>query len=315
METLPIADIVINPTLRYRLHTASPQLQRSIEQIGILVPLLVARSTEGWVLVDGHVRLEVARNIPLEAVPVKVAPDIPGGLIQSVWQNHAQQPLSVVEKARVLFLLESMVTEDELQELYEFLEVPTRRMQLRLREIAGYPITVQQYFHEQQFSLKQIERLRSLSVEKLLPWIELASQLRIKAPEFQQIIEMVWDIAVRENCSIEACYQQLGIARILKGNWTIQQKVQRLKQHLMHQRFPLLTRLRKLLEERSQQLQRLSSLPMRVQWDRNLEELGVWIQFFVEDVQDIKKLEELAKNPEFVSAVNFLLQTFTQTKE
>ncbi len=315
METLPIADIVINPTFRYRLHTASPQLQRSIEQIGILVPLLVARSTEGWVLVDGHVRLEVARNIPLETVPVKAAPDIPRGLIQSVWQNHAQHPLSVVEKARVLVLLESMVTEDELQELYQFLEVPTRRMQLRLREIAGYPLTVQQYFHEQQFSLKQIERLRSLTVEKLLPWIELASLLRIKAPEFQQIIEMVWDIAVRENCSIEACYQQLGIARILKGNWTIQQKVQRLKQHLMTQRFPLLTRLRKLLEERSQQLQQLSSLPMRVQWDRNLEELGVWIQFFVEDVQDIKKLEELAKNPEFVSAVNLLLQTFTQTKE
>ncbi len=315
MNTLPLKEITRDPALRYRLHAVTPQLERSIQLSGIMTPVVVTRGESGWLLLDGHLRLDVAHKIPLETIPVTVVPDIATGLLQSVWVNHAQEPLSVVEKARVRAVLAQFISDERLQEVLQFLDVPTRRMQQLLLEIANYPLEVQQYFHEQQFSLKQIERLRSLKIEKLLPWIELARQLRIKAPEFQQIIEMVWDISVREDCSIEACYRYLNVDQLLEGQWTVQQKVQRLKQYLMEHRFPLLTRMRKLLEQRSQPLQRLSPVPLRIQWDRNLEEMGIWLQFFVEDVQDIKKLEDLMKNPEFLTGVKQLLETFTQTKE
>ncbi len=318
--TLAIQDVALqeingDTRLSYRMHALSPELKRSIETYGVFQPLLVVRTSEGYLIADGFLRYEIAHRLGKETLPVKIFPSQGEAFLASVGVNHSHHPLSVVEKSQALAVGQTLLTNAQFQTLCQFLEIPTARIRALYLEIARYPEEARQYFHEQQFSLKQIERLRSLKIPNLMPWISLARQLRIKAPEFQQIIEMVWDIAVREECSIEECYSQLQIDTFLEESWTVQQKVQRLKQFLFDRRYPLLTTLRKRIEQQTQRLQRLSALPIRVQWDRNMEDLGIWLQIYLKDANTLKTLEEMLKNSEFQKAIKQLFEAFTQIKE
>ncbi len=315
MITVPLSQIIVDNTFRYRLHTIRPPLQRSIEQQGILRPLSGVKVEAGVLLFDGFLRWELAREKPIDPVPVIVHPDKSAAFLESVYLNHSQEPLTVVEKAQALAVARTILSDKQQAALAEFLDIHTSRQVQLLREIATYPWEARQYFHDQQFSLKQIERLRSLKVEKLLPWIRLARELRMKAPEFQQIIEMVWDISVREDCSIEACYQQLGVEQFLQENWTVQQKVHHLKQMLFEKRYPVLHHLRQKLEQQARRIQAISPLPLRIQWDRNLEDMGIWLQFYLEDISKLPTLVTLLKNPEFFDSLKQYFEIFTQTEE
>ena len=315
LKNIPLSRIVADTTYRYRLHEASPALRRAIQQRGVRQPLVGFQTATGIQLTDGFLRWELAQAFQWTEVPVTVHPDAASAFVESVYVNHSQSPLSVVEKALVVAIGKKILDSAAFQEVIQFLEIPTERQVKLLLEIATYPEVARLYFHEQQFSLKQIERLRSVKVENLLPWIELARDLRMKAPEFQQVIEMVWDISVREECSIETCFHRLQIEQFLKPEWTVQQKVQRLKQYLFEHRYPLLHTLRKKLEQQATHLQKISPLPLRIQWDKNLEDMGIWLQFYLEDWDKLNVLAKLLKNPEFAKSLKQYFEIFTQTKE
>ncbi|GAF70563.1 unnamed protein product, partial [marine sediment metagenome] len=68
---LPTADLTTNGNVRGDA-TASPAFIASVAQHGIIQPLVVRDTKDGWVLVAGHRRLAAAKELGLAAVPVSV---------------------------------------------------------------------------------------------------------------------------------------------------------------------------------------------------------------------------------------------------
>ncbi len=80
---------------------ALDDLVDSIQRHGILQPLLVRRSAEGFELVAGERRLRAARRLGLEKVPVVLNQSPDDGLLElALVENLQREDLNPIEKAR-----------------------------------------------------------------------------------------------------------------------------------------------------------------------------------------------------------------------
>ncbi|NOX37430.1 MAG: ParB N-terminal domain-containing protein [Calditrichaeota bacterium] len=305
----------ILPDTHWRYRIPLPEnstLRRSVQQHGILSPLLLLeKDKKQYFIIDGFQRFEWIQGTRFTRIPARIYPA--GQAELAFWKglqiNTSIRPLSVVEKAHVVQHIQGFRDEAIIQAILKDLAIPPKGTFLQIyREIAALPIPMQQYFHQYQFSFRQIERLRALKIETLEPWIRLAIQLRLKAQEFLNIMEMVWDIAVRENLSVAQCYQALSIDELLSREWTPQQKTTFLKNLLHQRRYPLLTRMRNRIDEAAKEIQENAPLPVKIFWDPNLETPGYHLQFYLEKEDDLHRLGELIEEPEFK---NRLVQLFS----
>lgn len=77
LETIPTASVIANPdnprgpNVRER-DPAFESLRKSISEFGILVPLVVKRQLDGYLLIDGERRYWAAKSLRLDAVPAYV---------------------------------------------------------------------------------------------------------------------------------------------------------------------------------------------------------------------------------------------------
>ncbi len=311
-ETVPRSTVVRDSRWRYRYAALDDdRLRRSIHRSGILTPvLLLRRGAHTYAIVDGFRRLEYLQETPFSHVPARIFE--PDSLDEAFWWglqiNASVRPLTVVEKAQVVQIAHTDLSSDTITRILDFLEIPCRGSILQTyREIAGFPEEFKQYLHQYHFSLRQIERLRALKVEALHPWIILARRLRLKAQEFLTLIEWVGDIAVREDLSLDQCYERLEINKILKPEWTVQQKVSFLKQLLYQRRYPVLTTIRSRVTKAVQEVRQHSPLPIDIDWDFNLETPGFGVRFYLEKEDQVYTLQSLIKNPAFTKK---LIQLF-----
>jgi ParB family chromosome partitioning protein len=100
---LPIADVGPNPQQpRTDFDAASlDALAHSIRSVGVLQPVVVRNSAEGYVLVAGERRLRAAKKAGLKTVPAVIRGDGDDGddLTEALVENLQRENLSVLEEA------------------------------------------------------------------------------------------------------------------------------------------------------------------------------------------------------------------------
>lgn len=101
---IPVEDIHINPFQPRRLFDPQEleELQRSIELHGILQPLVVNRTEEGYELIAGERRLRASKNLGWAKVPCVVRKDVKSNqsrLVFALIENIQRQNLNAVEEA------------------------------------------------------------------------------------------------------------------------------------------------------------------------------------------------------------------------
>lgn len=101
LAELPTASIQVEQRLRLASDTAVASIVASILEVGsILQPLLVRRARNGYRLVDGLHRLEAARQLKLDSVPVRIATcSLNTAMRMEVDANLASAPLSPLDMA------------------------------------------------------------------------------------------------------------------------------------------------------------------------------------------------------------------------
>jgi len=94
----------------------SPQLLRSVQRYGVVVPITVYRSKEGgWVVVDGRRRLSAAQRAGLSTIPVRILGE--GGLLSpalSVALNTVRSNNPAAELAAIQKLVEAGLSERQI---------------------------------------------------------------------------------------------------------------------------------------------------------------------------------------------------------
>lgn len=311
-----------DPKWKYRLYEVvdlnreDPVLAKSMTLAGVLSPLVLLQDQNDFVILDGFKRhrfLEdnAALKVPSFLYSIQQAKE---GFLHGLVLNEARQPLSVIEKSNVVKIVQSFsnakgVDEDFQNQIYDFLDIPPQRQFIRkYLAINAFPDSAKKYFHEFQFSLRQIERIMPVSIPGLLLWIELAQGLRIKAQEFVQLVEIIWDISLRENTPVDQLYENLGIKELFKSNQPISQQLSDLKDFMYQKRYPLLHQIQGRIEKQIAQVRKESKLPLQISWDKNLEQSGYWINIYLDNENTITDFRKLLESSELEDGLKKLFR-------
>lgn len=101
---VPITELHPNPAnIRDDLGTDEEldELARSIRAVGLLQPIVVTRAPDGWLVIDGHRRLEAARRAGAKALPcVAKRPTDPTSQVPEMLAAAMHKNLTTLEEAR-----------------------------------------------------------------------------------------------------------------------------------------------------------------------------------------------------------------------
>jgi hypothetical protein len=291
-----------NPKWKYRFDTEDPILTKSLKLKGVLSPLVLLQDKNDFVILDGFKRFQILKDNSAFKVPAILypAPDAKEGFLHGLLLNETRYPLSTIEKSNVVKIIQSFSDDEDFQNrIYNFLDIPYKRQfTQRYLAINAFPESAKHYFHESQFSLRQIERIAPVSIPSILPWIELARGLLMKAQEFVQLIEAIWDISIKENTAVDQLYHKFNIHEFLKPKSTAQQKSAILKALLHQRRYPMLNSIQEKMIKRSKDIHKKSRLPIQISWDKTLEQSGYWLNIYLEHQNSIDQLQHFFESPE-----------------
>ena len=304
---------------RYRLDDPSDLLRASIRFSGVISPLLLVEQKKGiyWI-VDGFQRYFLASEEGLKNVPALVYPAENQEIAfwHGLQQNGICREFSVAEKARVVYIVLDFQDRALQDHIWQWLGVPSRPSLLqRYRELAHFPTEIIQYFHRYRFSWRQIERLWPLRVENLLPWAQLASSLHLKAQEFVQIMEQVWDVSLRENVSVKDLFSQLQKELSLPSGMPESQRVRLLKEYLHRLRYPIWHKIQQQVKQAAEDFQKHSPIPIQVHWDPTLERTGVGLQLWIESPEQLPQFAKQLTKKELVRRFEHILQHLKKMEE
>jgi len=315
-----------DPKWKYRLEREDPILVKSLKLTGILSPLVLLQDKSGFVILDGFKRYRFLSDtgcdendntdIKLPAFLYSIG-EAKEGFLHSLVLNETRRSLSTVEKSNVVKIIQSFKEDEDFQhQVYDFLDIPAKRPFIqKYVNINSFPDEAKQYLHETQFSLRQIERIMPVSTQALLPWIQLAQELNIKAQEFVNLVEIIWDISIKKNIAVDALYQKLNIEEIRNRSLTKQQKVAYLKSFLHEKRYPMLNHVQKKVIEQIDRIREKSKLPLRISWDQALEQSGYQLMIYLENENSINQLQAFLESPELMNNLRELFPILINSLE
>lgn len=106
LQSIPISSIHIKPQVRQTMSQEDQtSLAQSIEHNGVLVPLLGYLERSEIILVDGHRRLDAAKRVGLDCVPMIVSDHIPSPSERITFQllsNAHRRDLDITDHARAI---------------------------------------------------------------------------------------------------------------------------------------------------------------------------------------------------------------------
>jgi len=308
-----------DPKWRYRFDEEDPILTKSLELRGILSPLVLLQDKNEFVILDGFKRYRFLKDKAALQVAAFLysAQQAKEGLIHSVLLNETNRSLSTVEKSNVVKIIQLFRDDGDFQnKIYSFLKIPAKRQFMqKYLTINAFPDRAKQYFHEYQFSLRQIERFIPFSIQSLLSWIKLAQELHIKAQEFVQLAETIWDISIKENIAIDQLYNTFKMDELLKLKSTAHQKSANLKNLLHQKRYPMLNSIQEKMTKQFEHIQEKSPLPMKVSWDKTLEQSGYWLNIYLEHQDSVDQLQTFFESPELRGDLKRLFQIIMHSLE
>lgn len=303
---------------KYRVDTYNDILKKSLEIKGVLSPLVVLQGKNEFLLLDGFKRYHYLKNKSNKKIPAYLysKDQAKDGFLHSLLLNETHRPLSTIEKSNVVKLIQIFDDENFKNKVYDFLEIPSKQQFVqKLLTINSYNETAKKYFHDFHFSLRQIDRISPLPIDMLTPWIELAQHLNFKAQEFITIVETIWDISINEKIPIDKLYHKLRIKDQLNTGLTTQQKSAHLKTFLHQTRYPMLSKIQEKVTKQAESIQKKSKFPVRISWDKNLEQSGYWLNIYLDNEDSLHNLKELFESPKSNNDLRKLFKIFIKSLE
>lgn len=308
-----------DPKWKYRFDEEDPILTKSLKLKGVLSPLVLLQDQNDFVILDGFKRFQILKDDSASKVPAILYPaaEARDGFLHGLLLNETRYPLSTIEKSNAVKIIQSFRDDEDFQtRIYNFLEIPYKRQfTQQYLTINAFPKSAKRYFHETRFSMRQIERIAPISIPLLLPWIELARELRMKAQEFVQLVEAIGDISIRESIAVDQLYHEFNIDEFLKLKSTTQQKSAKLKDLLHQKRYPMLNSIQEKMAQKSEDFRGKSRLPTKISWDKTLEQTGYWLNIYLEHQDSVDQLQTFFESPELRGDLKKLFEIIMHSQE
>ena len=248
LESIPIAQINAADTT-YRITTAKrgDNLKNSIAAIGLMSPPIVHSDTAGYRTIAGFRRIEACRDLGWTHIKARLLPfecDELTLVMCAIADNSLQRPLNLLESSRSLNLL-SKVTVDarHLGKHAAILSLPANpEMMAKLVSLITMATTIQRGVESGDLTLAMALELEQLGPHTSEALAQIIIDLRLGLNRQRELMSLLFEIAKRENRSIDELLEEEKIKQIIENeNLNNPQKSKQLRELIYKRRYPAIS--------------------------------------------------------------------------
>jgi hypothetical protein len=290
--TLLQARVVDASDSTFRVRTRHPApLGESVRRRGIRTPLLVQRRGEGYRLVSGWGRWQAgdeSASLPCFVLPADAS-------LETVWDTFLRdnETWNVIEIGRVLRGLNDVPGLDSERIVKEKLPLlgirasqDLYRRHLRLLELSP---EAQLFIEEENLPLRRATVFFKLPADALDLLLSLTRELRFSLNDLGEVLEILEEVAHRDGIAAAELIRELRAGLVPAPDKA------RFKRALRERRFPELSRYHERLGKFETEMS--FTLPVRIEWDAQLERPGVRLLVDLAERDAVDTFErELAAN-------------------
>jgi ParB family chromosome partitioning protein len=290
-----------------------PDLQRlrsSIEEVGLIQPILLREKGEGYQIVCGFRRISVFQELKKAEIDSKVFEEGEMEDLQffylSLNENLTARGFNTVEKAIALDKLVRCFRVDPTMVVRTYLPLFSLESHEKILNtylsLAQMEDELKRYVLKEEVSRSNIRKLSALTPEDRKALFSFLPSLKLGENRLREVLNLLDEISRREGLTVKEIVQKEDLRKVLlQSNLTPSQRTERVKKVLMSLRYPRMHR----REEEFEKKRRALNLPPGLSLSHApfFEGMGLKMEFqfeTMEEYQDILSyLSPLPEKKEF----------------
>ena len=298
IQKIPLEQIdLLDETFSVNFMPDLQRLRSSIEEIGLIQPVLLKRKLKGYQIISGFRRISVMKELGELEVESRVFEERETDELRlfsvCLHENLTTRGFNAVEKAIALDKLIDRFQIDLLVVIKNFLPSlalePNEKILNTYLSLARMEDDMKQYVLREEVSRSNIRKLSALSSDDQRAFLSLACPLKLGENRLREILTFLEEISRRNRWRARDILERSEIQAILsQEELTPSQKTDRIKKILMNLRYPKMHRLEEEFEKKRKDL----NLPSRVFLHHHpfFEGKGLRVEFQFETMKEYRSL-------------------------
>ena len=286
------------------------KLRSSVQEIGLIQPVLLRKKLDAYQIVCGFRRVSVMKMLGKSEIEAKVYEEKERDEFQlfslSLHENLTTRGFNAVEKAMALDKLVHRFQIHPTAVIKTFLPAfslePNEKILNTYLSLAQMEDEIKTYVLKEEVSRSNIRRLSTLTPDNRMALLSLISPLKLGENRLRELLTLLEETSRRNQSTVKEIAGRPEIQAILsQKELTPSQKTERVKKVLLGLRYPELNQLEKAFEKRRKDL----NLPPNISLHHPpfFEGKGLKIEFQFETVEEyriiLKSLSGFAGKKEF----------------
>jgi len=248
------------------------KLRSSINEVGLMQPVVLRRRSRGHQIVCGFRRISVMKELGKSEVDANVFEEKERDEFQlfslSLHENLTTRGFNAVEQAVALDKLIHYFKIDPAAAIKTFLPFfslePHEKILNTYLSLARMEDEIKTYVLREEVSRSNIRRLSSLTPDNRMTVLSLISPLKLGENRLRETLTLLEEISKRNQCEEKDVIQRPEIQGVLsQKELTPSQKTERIKKILTDLRYPRLNQLEEAFEKKRKELNLPSSISLR----------------------------------------------------
>jgi ParB family chromosome partitioning protein len=311
IQMIPLEQIdLLDETFSVNFMPDLQRLRSSIEEIGLIQPVLLREKGDRYQIVCGFRRISVMKELGKSEIESKVFEEKEMDEFQffslSLHENLTTRGFNAVEKAIALDKLIHRFQIDPAAVIKTFLPFfslePNEKILNTYLSLAQMEDEIKTYVLKEEVSRSNIRKLSALTPDDRMAIFSLISRLKLGENRLREVLTLLEEISRRNQCKEKDIVQRSEIQGIIsQKELTPSQKTERIKRVLMDLRYPKLNQMEKEFEKKREDLNLPSNISLHHQPFFEGRELKIQFQFeTLEEYQSaVSSLSLLADKKEF----------------
>ena len=253
IQKIPLEQIdLLDETFSVNFMPDLRRLRSSIEEIGLIQPVLLKKKLNGYQIISGFRRISVMKELAKSEIESRVFEEKETDEFRlfflSLHENLTTRGFNAVEKAIALDKLIDRFQIDPPMVIKNFLPSlalePNEKILNTYLSLARMEDEIKQYVLREEVSRSNIRRLSGLTSDDRIAFLSLASPLKLGENRLREILTLLEEISRRNRCRTRDVVGRPEIQAILsQKELTPSQKTDRIKKVLTDLRYPKMHRL------------------------------------------------------------------------
>ncbi len=247
------------------------KLRSSIEEMGLIQPVLLKKKLDGYQIVCGFRRISVMKELGKSEIESKVFEEEERDEFQffslSLHENLTTRGFNAIEKAIALDKWVHRFQIDRAAVIKTFLPLfslePNEKILNTYLSLARMEDEIKTYVLKEEVSRTNIRRLSTLTPDDRMAVLSLISPLKLGENRLREVLTLLEEISKRNQCKEKDIVQRSEIQAVLsQKELTPSQKTERIKKVFTDLRYPKLNQLEKAFEKKRKDLNLPSNISL-----------------------------------------------------